>query len=563
MRHHIKKYGDWVSESRVNEGKIGDFLSSMTTKLKTLLAKIPGLQWLGYMFSGPGSWFLNLYMLYTEGKLNSGGRKPVFELYPSKTTREIIKEAMQQKGYKDYEFPEEDKTSYFDYEQSTPKKTDLGPTLEEQRMSEMNEAEETMKDIETIGYDTFEELLEKSILALRRGDGPGEPLLIWGAPGVGKTMTVRAAAEKYDMDMEVIVLSNVDPDSMMLAMIDMDTKKQRRVPMPRLPLYDKFSPTAKQDEDKLNRVDENGVKRGGILFFDELSRAPKAISDIAIPIIEDRAVDNFRIADGWIIIAAANRKEDEPGTTFHFSPALGNRYTHYNLVPTVEEWEKRVAKTLKKRSTGELYVDPLLVDYLKFNNDMFHRFDPKLSKVAFPSPRAWTKASKIWLDREVPYLKDKGLDKNPKAMEDALEFVLAGQVGKSAAREYMKFRELVLKYNPKDVLLAYTNPDKAPLPTLEKKQYIANEATALMAAIVRFKRGQIITPEEYINLGRYAERLKDPNYVSQLMTSTIDEHPYLNENSESFDPAYEDAADIIWEIMTKNYPALDRNFKEK
>lgn len=528
MGYQIKSYRDWKTE-KTNEG-IVDLIKNVSKKLVGLMSKVPGLTWLGDKFGGDGAWVMNVYMKQKKGELPKG-----VEVYPSKTTKQIVDAALGEKAVE----------------------------VEENEMSfDINEAEVATEhpnpDVENVDYEKLQSDVEAAVLARINGFSTQyPPILIWGAPGIGKTQIVEGIAKKYDMDCVVAILSTIPPDNLMLPSKDERTGKGSTIPADFLPVYDSKSPMAKELEAEENVPGPDGKPRGGILFFDELSRAPKPNLSAALSLVEDRKLGRWNMADKWVIVAAANRDEDDPDGVYNFSTAMGNRFQQVNLVPDLPSWSKWASEKVDA-DTGELIFDPAMIEFLKMNKDLFYKLDPDVSAEIFPSPRTWTKAAEaITVRKRIAKMQGKDL-----TLGD-IEREVSKLVGKSAARQYIGYLNLVKSVDPKTLKYVYTDQAKAALPKKEKGDYVSDVTSAMITAIILDKKGEKLTPNQIKNLFDYAIRLEDPTWATILVRKFMELHPYFNENSPKFDEAYQDSYNENLENFIENYPGSVVNYDEE
>jgi hypothetical protein len=527
MGYQIKNYNDWVNESRTNEG-ILSAIKNVSTKFLNLVSKIPGLSWIGDRFAGDGSWYLNLYLKSKTTGLPNG-----VLLYPSSSTKQLIDAAIKEEAIPPTKKTEE---SIDEYQVDEAKVSLTHPN----------------PNVRQVDYNQFSEEIEDMVLAKKNGiDEELAPLLIWGAPGIGKTQIVEGVAKKYDMDVEVVILSQVPPDNLLLPSQDPRTGKGDTIPADFLPVYNSKAPNADELHAEVNRPGPDGKPRGGILFFDELSRAPKPNLNAALQIVEGRKIGKWNIGDEWIIVAAANREEDDDAM-YNFSTAMGNRFAQVNLVPELEQWAEYQRGRLDKE-TGEMIMDPAMIEFLRFNKELFHDLDPDASPEIFPSPRTWSKAADaIAAKKKIAKIKGKDL-----TMAN-IESIVAGLVGTSVARQYVGYLNLVRSIDPKTLKEVYNNPKKADLPPKEKGSYKSDAASAMMTAIILDKRGEKLSPEQIKNLANYAVRMDDPSWAIVLLRRFLEEHPYTNEQSKKFDEAeYGETYDYVINTFLDKYPGYD------
>ena len=223
-------------------------------------------------------------------------------------------------------------------------------------------------------YDTFEEIPAltiseiKSVIDLILDDlvaVESQGLFIWGPPGVGKSALVKQIAKEKELELRDIRLPLIDPvDLRGLPIIDKEAKQAVWLPPDFLP--DKDAPP-------------------GILFLDEINAAPPSVQASAYQLVLDRCVGNYKLPEGWAIIAAGNRTTDR-SVAYRLPTALANRFTHLEVRVDFEEWS---------RWAIEKNIDPYIISFLLFNSQLLLAFDPKSNKTAFATPRSWEFASKL------------------------------------------------------------------------------------------------------------------------------------------------------------------------
>lgn len=79
----------------------------------------------------------------------------------------------------------------------------------------------------------------------------------------------------------------------------------------------------------------------GILFLDELNRAPKDLLQAALTLIENREINGHALGEGWHIVCAGNPTSETSDVLYavkELDPALRSRLTQYTLAPKAEEY---------------------------------------------------------------------------------------------------------------------------------------------------------------------------------------------------------------------------------
>ena len=225
-------------------------------------------------------------------------------------------------------------------------------------------------------------------------------ILIWGAPGIGKTAILKGVAEDfrndpdYDYNLHVQTIQcdgyTIEnwtlPTDNSVSFEESDIRLNRFTDTPKtwLPVYE-YTP----DKEKLQKIDKffNDCKflgtgsderfgskdgkalNGGIVFFDEFARTPANVQRIMFNLASDRSFgDNFIVASRWGFVFAANRAIDdydpESEAEEYFQPAAkANRFYQVLFVPTKEEWIEW-AETINE-TTGLANIEPFIIEFIK------------------------------------------------------------------------------------------------------------------------------------------------------------------------------------------------------
>lgn len=213
------------------------------------------------------------------------------------------------------------------------------------------------------------ELLDETV----RQPSHAVPVMIWGAPGVGKSDLVRQTAQRQGIPLIDLRLSQLEPTDLRGIPLQ-DQGRVRWIPPEELPDAERDGPE-------------------GILFLDEINAAPPAVAASAYQLILDRRLGTYRLPSGWTIIAAGNRLDDR-GITYAMPAPLANRFMHVTLLADVAAWLDWAVRN---------DISPVLCDFMAAEPEWLVRFSPEPEATAFPSPRSWAFADRViqrrpWLD---------------------------------------------------------------------------------------------------------------------------------------------------------------------
>ena len=239
------------------------------------------------------------------------------------------------------------------------------------------------------------------------------PAFIWGPPGVGKSSVVRKVAASEKLPLRDVRASLLDPTDLR-GIPTIEGGRAVWCPPAFLP----------SDEDPV-----------GILFLDEINAAPPLVQAALYQLVLDRQIGEYKLPEGWRIIAAGNRQEDR-AVIFRLSSALANRFVHLNFEIDVEDWRRWAVVNR---------VHPWVVGMLALRPELL--FTAPTDAPAYPTPRSWEIASDVM--------------KTSQSIDDCAD-VLPGIVGEGAAAEFLGFVKQSLR--EEDFLAIINDPLNAALP---------------------------------------------------------------------------------------------------
>lgn len=280
------------------------------------------------------------------------------------------------------------------------------------------------------------------------------PVLITGAPGVGKSDIVDQAAKLTGSE---IILSHP-------AVADPTDAKG-------LPW-----PVAGQDEatflpfGELARALKATIPT--VWFLDDLGQATPAVQASFMQLILARRVNVHVLPECVTFVAATNRRADRAGVSGILEPVKSRFATIVELHPDVDSWSNWAM------NAG---IPPVLIAFLRFRPDLLSKFEATADMTNSPMPRTWASLAKL----EALSL--------PQQVELA---AFSGAVGEGAATEYMAFRKMFQSLTSVDLIIA--DPKGCKLPTAPNELYATVTALASKA-----------TAENLSRIGTIATRLMD------------------------------------------------------
>lgn len=271
-------------------------------------------------------------------------------------------------------------------------------------------------------------------------------VMIWGAPGIGKSSVVAQIADEAELSFVDLRLSQLAPTDL------------RGLPVPKDGISVWYPPEF---------LPRSGR---GILFLDEVNMAPPTLQGIAQQLILDRKVGSYRVPDGWFIWAAGNRKEDH-AAVFDMPSPLANRFVHFDVEAELDSFRSYAIRA---------QVHEHILAFLSYRPNLLHAMDAQ--QPAWPSPRTWEMASALY----------------------RVELPVDAAVGEAAAAEFRSFASLYTRLIKLDIVLR-GDGDTIVFPTEPSVRYAtvvglglrAKDATQAMHALSWTASG---APAEWIQL---------------------------------------------------------------
>lgn len=256
-----------------------------------------------------------------------------------------------------------------------------------------------------------------------------ENVMIWGAPGIGKTQIVKQVAktvaeklgkDKADIPVTIITLATKASYDISGIPIQFISSTDEPEGLNQNVIPDKHRGKVGMDfayPAWLPGPDDN---REGILFFDEINRADVDTMGAALSLLLDRVSGSYKMPDSWRIWAAGNRGVDGPVKPFE--GAMASRFLggHVHLVPTVEAWvEWARSDNAFFQGTQEWYIPGEFLSFINLKDvhsaagsevtnlgktyrtkfEYFYNWGEADADASgegksegFPNPRTWTKA---------------------------------------------------------------------------------------------------------------------------------------------------------------------------
>lgn len=161
-----------------------------------------------------------------------------------------------------------------------------------------------------------------------------DSIMQWGAPGVGKSQSVlQWNAEKVkEYEDRIANGEKVKPWNPVVCDVRLSMKEP--VDMIGIPVISNGQ-TVWAIPNMWPKDD--GQYSGGVIHLDEMNQGQAAILNAAFQLIQDRGLGDYKVPEGYLIIASSNPPAYN-GTVTEFSIPLSNRFTHFNVASNFDGW---------------------------------------------------------------------------------------------------------------------------------------------------------------------------------------------------------------------------------
>ncbi len=319
----------------------------------------------------------------------------------------------------------------------------------------------------------------------------GEPAMIWGEPGLGKTQGLEARAKKEGYRLIPVLAGAMEPTDL------------GGIPFPYKNLYTKYLAPywAFQCSDHPAVPEE--YRGPTVVFFDDITLADEQTQGTFHKFVHEGIVGECRIRNNVRVFAAGNRTDDKSAAQ-EMIKSLGNRFIHFNAFPDHNvfiNWG---------REHGN--IDELIIGYLRFAPDKISTFQANLnsSEPAFATPRTWDQFS-----RGLTRLRKQGFNfDDDEILDENSKYNLVFQVAKASLGEGVAHDFNAYMFNSRGMTKPEhinKDPHGAVIPT---------ELDKLWATLTGAESFLRKNPDSWKNFAIYAVRMSKPEY-GLLLTKNI------------------------------------------
>ena len=250
--------------------------------------------------------------------------------------------------------------------------------------------------------------------ALTFAIGNQYPLLIKGAPGVGKTAIVEQACKETNT---ALIISHP---------VVSDPTDYKGLPFPE---KDENKATFLPFGDLLHLIE---AKRPTVFFLDDLGQATPSVQAACMQLLLARRINGHKVSEKVTFLAATNRRQDKAGVQGILEPVKSRFVSILDLEVNVDDW-------IEWAWQEEMPIE--LLAFIRFRPKLLHDFKPTNDMINTPNPRTVAHVGKM-VKAGIP-------------AESQYEMI-AGAAGEGFAIEFMSF--LIMYENLPDIDALISDP---------------------------------------------------------------------------------------------------------
>ena len=165
-----------------------------------------------------------------------------------------------------------------------------------------------------------------------------DSIMAWGPPGVGKSQGCAQWNKEKVNEYAARIVSGEKIKPWDPIVCDVRLSMKEPVDMVGIPLTVDDGKGGKTTVWAIPSMWPRGDEySGGMILLDEMNQGQAAILNAAFQLIQDRALGEYKVPEGYIIVGASNPPAFN-STVTEFSIPLSNRFSHFNIKADFDGW---------------------------------------------------------------------------------------------------------------------------------------------------------------------------------------------------------------------------------
>ena len=204
------------------------------------------------------------------------------------------------------------------------------------------------------------------------------PVLLLGAPGIGKTQIMEQAARECKVALVAYTITH--------------HTRQSAIGLPFISKKEyggkEYSATEYTMSEIVasiyDRMRETGLTEG-ILFIDEINCVSETLAPAMLQFLQCKTFGNHEIPEGWVIVAAGNPPEYNKSVR-DFDVVTLDRVKKIMVEPDYRIWKEYAYKE---------NIHPAILAYLELRSNCFYKMETTIDGRQFATPRGWEDLSRM------------------------------------------------------------------------------------------------------------------------------------------------------------------------
>ncbi len=204
------------------------------------------------------------------------------------------------------------------------------------------------------------------------------PILLLGAPGIGKTQIVEQVAEEAGVALVAYTITHHTRQSAIgLPFIQEKLYGEDRHHVTEYTMSEIVASV-------YEKMQETGLKEG-ILFLDEINCVSETLAPAMLQFLQCKTFGNHRIPEGWLIVAAGNPPEYNKSVR-EFDVVTLDRVKRMDIQPEFDCWKEYAYRQGVHQS---------VISYLTARTGYFYKMENTVDGRFFATPRGWCDLSEL------------------------------------------------------------------------------------------------------------------------------------------------------------------------
>lgn len=204
------------------------------------------------------------------------------------------------------------------------------------------------------------------------------PLLLMGAPGIGKTAIMEQVARECGVGLVAYSITHHTRQSAIgLPFIDHKTFGNKEYAVTEYTMSEIIAAV-------YNKMEETGLKEG-ILFLDEINCVSETLAPAMLQFLQAKTFGSHKVPKGWIIVAAGNPPEYNKSVR-EFDVVTLDRVKKIEVEPDFSVWKEYAWKQ---------GLHGAVLSYLEIKKNNFYAMETTVDGKRFVTARGWEDLSNI------------------------------------------------------------------------------------------------------------------------------------------------------------------------